>query len=53
MKKAIKVISLLLLWIFKYKFNTDNYLIKFKAHLCIRDNLQIIKQKIYTVILTV
>ena len=41
-----------LLWVFKYKYNTDGYLTKFKACLCIRGNLQSIKQDIYAVILT-
>lgn len=32
---------------FKYKFNTDNYLIKFKAQLCVKRNLQTIYKKTY------
>ena len=29
-----------LLWVFKYKFDTDGYLVKFKARLCVRGDLQ-------------
>ena len=29
-----------LLWIFKYKFDTDGYLVKFKARACVRGDLQ-------------
>jgi Reverse transcriptase (RNA-dependent DNA polymerase)/GAG-pre-integrase domain len=30
-----------LLWVFKYKFDTDGYLVKFKARLCVRGDLQV------------
>ena len=30
-----------LLWVFKYKFDTDGYLVKFKARICVRGDLQI------------
>ena len=52
MKKAVKIMFLLLLWVFKYKYDTDDYLIKFKIYLCVRDNLQSTEQDIYIVILT-
>ena len=52
MKKAVKITPLPLLWIFKYKYDTDSYLMKFKAHLCVRDNLQSTKQDTYAAILT-
>ena len=31
---------LLLLWVFQYKFNQDGTLVKYKARLCIRGDLQ-------------
>jgi Reverse transcriptase (RNA-dependent DNA polymerase) len=40
-----------LLWVFKYKFNIDSYLTKFKAHLCAHGDLQAIEQDIYVVTL--
>jgi hypothetical protein len=36
-----------LLWVFKYKFNIDGYLMKFKARLYIYSDLQTTKQDIY------
>ena len=39
MKEAVKIMPLSLLWVFKYKYNTDGYLTKLKVYLCIRDNL--------------
>jgi Reverse transcriptase (RNA-dependent DNA polymerase) len=36
-----------LLWVFKYKFNTDGYLTKFKARLCVRGDLQTTEQDTY------
>jgi hypothetical protein len=30
-----------LIWIFKYKFDTDGYLSQFKARLCVRGDLQL------------
>jgi len=29
-----------LLWVFTYKFDTDGYLTKFKARICVRGDLQ-------------
>jgi transposase InsO family protein len=36
-----------LLWVFKYKFDTDGYLTKFKARLCVRGDLQSTEQDTY------
>jgi Reverse transcriptase (RNA-dependent DNA polymerase) len=36
-----------LTWVFKYKFDTDGYLVKFKAHLCVRGDLQSTEQDTY------
>ena len=33
-----------MIWVFTYKFDTDGYLVKFKARLCVRGDLQ---QSIY------
>jgi hypothetical protein len=38
--------------VFKYKFNTDGYLEKFKARLCARDDLQSTDQDTYAATLT-
>jgi hypothetical protein len=46
-KKAITATPLLLLWIFKYKFDTDGFLTKFKARLCVRGDLQSTEQDTY------
>lgn len=29
-----------LLWVFKYKFDSEGYLLKYKAHICVRGDLQ-------------
>ena len=31
-----------LLWVFTYKFDQDGYLVKFKAHICVRGDLETI-----------
>jgi hypothetical protein len=36
-----------LMWVFKYKLNTDRYLTKFKARLCVRGDLQSTQQETY------
>lgn len=36
---------LLLIWVFSYKFNQDGYLVKYKARLCIRGDLQKVNSK--------
>jgi Reverse transcriptase (RNA-dependent DNA polymerase) len=41
-----------LLWVFKYKFDTDGYLTKFKARLCVRGDLQTTEQDTYAATLT-
>ncbi|ERF70143.1 hypothetical protein EPUS_00330 [Endocarpon pusillum Z07020] len=46
-KEAVTAMPLPLLWVFKYKFDTDGYLIKFKARLCVRGDLQSTEQDTY------
>ncbi len=41
-----------LIWVFKYKFDIDDYLKKFKTRLCVRDDLQSIDQNTYATTLT-
>jgi hypothetical protein len=36
-----------LIWVFKYKFDIDGYLKKFKTRLCVRDDLQSTNQNTY------
>jgi hypothetical protein len=36
-----------LIWVFKYKFNIDDYLKKFKTRLCVKNDLQSIDQNTY------
>jgi hypothetical protein len=38
--KTSKMTTIPLIWVFTYKFDTDGYLVKFKARLCVRDDLQ-------------
>ena len=38
-------------WVFKYKFDDQEYLIKYKARLCVRGDLQKTEQDTYAVIL--
>jgi hypothetical protein len=40
-----------LIWMFKYKFDTDDYLKKFKTRLCVRNDLQSINQNTYAITL--
>jgi hypothetical protein len=42
-----------LIWVFKYKFDIDDYLKKFKTRLCVRDDLQSIDQNMYAITLIV
>jgi hypothetical protein len=41
-----------LTWVFKYKFDIDDYLKKFKTRLCVRNDLQSIDQNTYATTLT-
>jgi uncharacterized membrane protein (DUF485 family) len=43
--------TLSLTWMFKYKYNINDFLIKFKAWLCAREDLQLIKRDTYAAIL--
>ena len=45
--------SLGLIWVFAYKFDTDGYLLKLKARLCVRGDQQSTEQKTYVTTLTV
>ena len=40
-------------WIFKYKFDNEKYLIKYKIKLCVRKNFQQIEQNVYVVTLII
>ena len=42
-----------LLWVFKYKFDTDGYLVKFKARICVRGDLQLTRNDNYAATLAV
>jgi hypothetical protein len=46
MKKANQS-RIFLIWVFKYKFDIDDYLKKFKTRLCVRDDLQSTNQNSY------
>jgi hypothetical protein len=50
MKKANQS-RIFLIWMFKYKFDTDDYLKKFKTRLCVRNDLQSTNQNIYAITL--
>lgn len=39
-RTAAKGEILPLVWVFKYKFDNDGYLLKYKARLCVRGDLQ-------------
>src|SRR5438034_10364259 len=44
--------SIPLIWVFSYKFNTNSFLLKYKAQLCIRGDLQpVTRQDNYAAIL--
>ena len=51
--KQAKKISISITWIFKYKFDNENYLIKHKIRLCARENFQQIEQDVYAVTLAI
>jgi hypothetical protein len=42
---------ILLIWVFKYKFDTDDYLKKFKTRLCVRSDLQSTNQNTHAITL--
>jgi hypothetical protein len=42
-----------LLWVFKYKFDTDGYLSKFKARICVRGDLQTSQKDNYAATLAI
>jgi hypothetical protein len=46
MKKANQS-RIFLIWVFKYKFDIDDYLKKFKTRLCVKDDLQSTNQNTY------
>ena len=51
--KSINVVILLFKWIFIYKFDSNDYLTKYKTRLIVREDLQdMIDQNVYAIILT-
>ncbi len=46
-KEATNKQILLLKWVFKYKFDSDGYLQKLKARLCVRGDLQVTEEETY------
>lgn len=46
-KSSATTTPLPLTWVFKYKFDTDGYLTKFKARICVRGDLQSTEQDTY------
>ena len=50
-KKNQNQIKIFFIWIFKYKFDTDDYFIKFKTRLCVKKNLQTTYENTYATIL--
>ena len=51
-KKNQNQIKIFFIWIFKYKFDTDDYFIKFKTRLCVKRDFQTIYENTYATILT-
>ena len=41
------------MWVFKYKFDENEFFFKYKTRLCVKNDLQQIQQKIYAIILIV
>ncbi len=52
-KEAVTAMLLPLLWVFKYKFDTDGYLMKFKARLYVQGDLQSTEQNMYAATLAI
>ena len=46
-RDSVQTPPLPLIWVFKYKFDSDGYLDKFKARLCVRGDLQRTEQDTY------
>jgi hypothetical protein len=46
-RKKVNQWRILLIWMFKYKFDIDDYLKKFKTRLCVKDDLQSTDQNTY------
>jgi hypothetical protein len=42
-----------LLWVFKYKFDNEGYLIKYKARICVRGDLQTTAEDTYAATLAI
>src|SRR3954451_21726422 len=42
-----------LIWVFKYKFDSDGYLIKYKARICVRGDLQWTEEDTYAATLAI
>ena len=51
--KNAKKTSIFITWIFKYKFDNENYLIKHKIRLCVREDFQQIEQNVYATTLII
>ena len=52
-KKLSGKLSILLTWVFKYKFDDQKYLIKYKTRLCAKRNLQHTEQNTFAVTLAI
>jgi Reverse transcriptase (RNA-dependent DNA polymerase) len=46
-KSSISAPKIPLLWVFKYKFDSNGFLVKFKARICVRGDLQYTEQDTY------
>ena len=52
-RTSTKVPSLPLLWVFTYKFDTDGFLTKYKARICVRGDLQMSESDNYAATLAI
>ena len=52
-EKATEKHFISITWVFKYKFDEEEYLVKYKARLCVRENMQRTNQNTYAIILTI